>query len=150
MKIFNFKEFYNVISKGFITTNATQIVTVIFSPLFDEQELKDRTGTIYEVTTERSSDWSKGKKGIPETIRYAVDTDKYINNLLEYYGDGSILNEATEEILEDVAANMLALVQGSNLGDAQKQKLINHYNNNEKTEFFTFCFISLFLDFIFS
>ena len=141
MKIFNFKEFYNVISKGFITTNATQIVTVIFSPLFDEQELKDRAGTIYEVTTERSSDWSKGKKGIPETIRYAVDTDKYINNLLEYYGDGSILNEATEEILEDVATNMLALVQDSNLGDAQKQKLINHYNNNEKTEFFTFCFI---------
>lgn len=140
MRVFNFKEFYAGMQKGFIKSNKTALCKVLFKPLFDPEELLDEKGNPYEVTNNYASKWTTGTP-IPETIRNAVIDDLYKDDILVYY-NRDVLKQISDDLKQDMLDSLIELVKDSNLQKTRKQFLVDLYEHDKIGDFLAYCFMS--------
>lgn len=140
MRVFNFKEFYAAIQKGFIKNVKTTICKMLFNPLFEPAELLDDNGTPYEITNNYASKWTTGTP-IPETIRNAVIDELYKEDILVFYRR-NILEQISNDLKQDMLDSLIELVNDSNLQKTRKQQLVDLYENGKIGDFLACCFMS--------
>lgn len=135
MQIFNYASYIRAFENGVSNPNMTYIARALFEPIFNAENVYNRSGYPYVMTSTMAKAWYDQTADIPKNIKKAAGRQDIIDSIGDYFA-ADILGEVTNQNKESqMYLAMSALVEDSNLAPDQKGLLMQLYQDGDRPEF---------------